>query len=93
MEALCCAQHLETLELVRCQEISDEGLQLVAQFSRLSILRLIKCLGVSDEGLRPLVGSHKLDTLAVEDCPQISERGVFGAARSVCFRQDLSWMY
>ncbi|XP_008228751.1 PREDICTED: F-box/LRR-repeat protein 14 [Prunus mume] len=93
MEALCLAQYLETLELVRCQEISDEGLQHVGQFPRLSILRLIKCLGVSDDGLKPLVGSYKLELLAVEDCPQISERGVLGAAKSVSFRQDLSWLY
>jgi F-box/leucine-rich repeat protein 2/20 len=93
MEALCSAHYLETLELVRCQEISDEGLQLVGQFPRLCILRLKKCLGVTDDGLYPLAGTDKLDFLAVEDCPQISERGVQGAARSVSFRQDLSWMY
>jgi F-box/leucine-rich repeat protein 2/20 len=93
MEALCSAHYLETLELVRCQEISDEGLQLVGQFPRLCILRLKKCLGVTDDGLYPLAGADKLDFLAVEDCPQISERGVQGAARSVSFRQDLSWMY
>lgn len=93
MEALCSAHYLEILELARCQEISDEGLQLVCQFPHLSILRLRKCLGVTDDGLKPLVGSHKLDLLAVEDCPQVSERGVQGAARSVSFRQDLSWMY
>lgn len=93
MEALCSAQCLETLELVRCQEISDEGLQLVGQFPRLCILRLRKCLGITDDGLKPLVGSYKLELLAVEDCPQISERGIQGAARSVSFRQDLSWMY
>ncbi|KAB1218762.1 F-box/LRR-repeat protein 14 [Morella rubra] len=34
MEALCSAQYLETLELVRCQEVSDEGLH---QFPRLCI--------------------------------------------------------
>ncbi|KAJ4718569.1 F-box/LRR-repeat protein 14-like [Melia azedarach] len=93
MEALCSAYYLEILELVRCQEISDEGLQLACQFPRLSILRLRKCLGVTDDGLKPLVGSYKLNSLAVEDCPQISERGVQGAAKSVSFRQDLSWMY
>nr|KYP37937.1 F-box/LRR-repeat protein 14 [Cajanus cajan] len=93
MEALCAAEYLESLELVRCQEISDEGLQLVSQFPRLCILRLSKCLGISDDGLKPLVGSLKLDSLAIEDCPQISERGVQGAAKSVSFRQDLSWMY
>lgn len=93
MEALCSAEYLESLKLVRCQEISDEGLQLVSQFPRLCILQLSKCLGVSDDGLKPLVGSFKLDFLSVEDCPQISERGVQGAAKSVCFRQDLSWMY
>ncbi|GAV70915.1 LRR_6 domain-containing protein [Cephalotus follicularis] len=93
MESLCSAQYLETLELVRCQEISDEGLQLVSQFPRLSVLRLTKCLGVTDDGLKPLVGSYKLDLLTVEDCPQISDRGVQGAARTLSFRQDLSWMY
>ncbi|XP_045807001.1 F-box/LRR-repeat protein 14-like [Trifolium pratense] len=93
MEALCTAEYLESLELVRCQEISDEGLQLVSQFPRLCILRLCKCLGISDDGLKPLVGSFKLDFLAVEDCPQVSERGVQGAAKFVSFRQDLSWMY
>ncbi|KAK6259299.1 hypothetical protein SCA6_013773 [Theobroma cacao] len=67
MEALCSAQHLETSELVRCQEISDKGLQLLS--------------------------SYKLNLLAVEDCPQISERAIHGAARSISFRQDLSWMY
>ncbi|KAK7270637.1 hypothetical protein RJT34_25943 [Clitoria ternatea] len=93
MEALCWADFLESLELVRCQEISDAGLQLVSQFPQLRILRLSKCLGISDDGLKPLVGSMKLDLLAIEDCPQISERGVQGAAKSVSFRQDLSWMY
>ncbi|GLU22008.1 hypothetical protein SLE2022_381110 [Rubroshorea leprosula] len=93
MEALCSAEHLETLELVRCQEISDEGLQLVSQFPLLRVLRLSKCLGITDDGLKPLVGSFKLDLLSVEDCSQISERGIQGAARSVSFRQDLSWMY
>lgn len=93
MEALCSAQCLESLEFVRCQEISDEGLQLVILFPRLSVLMLRKCLGVTDEGLKPLVGSNKLGFLTVEDCPQISERGIQGAARSVSFRQDLSWMY
>ncbi|KAF2301456.1 hypothetical protein GH714_024400 [Hevea brasiliensis] len=93
MEALCSAPYLETLELARCQEISDEGLQIVGQFPCLCILRLRKCLGITDDGLKPLVNSHKLEFLTVEDCPQISERGVQGAARSVSFRQDLSWMY
>ena len=93
MEALCSAQYLETLELVRCQEITDEGLQLVAQFPQLSVLRLGKCLGVTDDGFKPLAGSYKLESLTVEDCPQISERGVQGAARSVSFKQDLSWLY
>lgn len=93
MEALCSAEYLEILELVGCQEISDEGLQLVSQFSQLCILELKKCLGLTNDGLKPLVGSYKLDRLVVEDCPRISERGVQGAARSVSFRQDLSWMY
>ncbi|ESQ27098.1 hypothetical protein EUTSA_v10018507mg [Eutrema salsugineum] len=93
MEALCSAQNLEILELVQCQEVSDEGLILASQFPCLAVLKLSKCLGVTDDGLRPLVGSQKLDLLVVEDCPQVSRRGVHGAATSVSFRQDLSWMY
>lgn len=93
MESLCSAKHLETLELVRCQEISDEGIQFVGQFPCLRVLRLSKCLGVSDEGLQPLVGSDKLEILDVEGCPQISERGAQGAARCVSFKHDLSWLY
>lgn len=93
MQALCAAEHLEMLELTMCQEITDEGLQLAAQFPQLCILKLSKCLGVTDDGLKPLVRSHKLKVLAVDDCPQISERGVQGAAHSVSFKQDLSWMY
>lgn len=93
MEALCFAQHLEFLQFVRCQEVSDEGLQHVIHFPSLRTLRLVKCLGVTDDGLKPLVGSQKLELLVVEDCPQISERGLQGAAESVSFRQDLSWMY
>lgn len=92
MEALVSAGYLEILELVGCQEVTDEGLQLVGQFPELAVLRLSKCLGVTDEGLKPLVGASKLEMLAVEDCPQISERGVQGAAKSVTFRRDLSWM-
>ncbi|XP_077217251.1 RNI-like superfamily protein [Tasmannia lanceolata] len=93
MEALCSAHFLDTLELVKCQEISDEGVQLVRHFPCLSTLKFSKCLGVTDTGLKPLVGSQKLELLIVEDCPQISEKGVQGAARSVSYRQDLSWMY
>ncbi|GAB2250229.1 hypothetical protein Droror1_Dr00013588 [Drosera rotundifolia] len=92
MEALCSAKWLETLDLVKCQEVSDEGLQLVAQFPQLQTLRLSKCLGVTDLGLKPLVGTYKLRLLTIEDCPWISSRGVRGTARSVSFRQDLSWM-
>ncbi|KAI4324680.1 hypothetical protein MLD38_030146 [Melastoma candidum] len=93
MEALSSAQYLESLEFVRCQEITDEGVQLAIHFPRLNVLRLVKCLGVSDDGMKPLIGSCKLESLVVEDCPQISLRGIQGVAKSVSYRQDLSWMY
>ncbi|XP_071693618.1 F-box/LRR-repeat protein 14-like [Rutidosis leptorrhynchoides] len=93
MEAICCCDHLESLELVRCQEISDEGLELVAKYPRLRVLRLTKCLGVTDDGFRPLIGSCKLEHLVVNDCPQVSYTGLQGAAKYVSFKQDLSWMY
>ncbi|KAL9231995.1 hypothetical protein vseg_007147 [Gypsophila vaccaria] len=93
MDALRSAESLQTLELVKCQEISDDGLQLTAQFAKLSVLRLRQCLGVTDDGFKPLKGLYKLEFLSVEDCPQVSESGLQGTARTVSFRQDLSWMH
>ncbi|KAK9080612.1 hypothetical protein SSX86_000370 [Deinandra increscens subsp. villosa] len=93
MEALCGSDHLQTLELVRCQEISDEGLEFVARCPWLRVLRLTKCLGVTDDGFKPLIGSCKLELLVVSDCPQVSLSGVQGAAKSVSYKLDLSWMY
>ncbi|KAK1268656.1 F-box/LRR-repeat protein 14 [Acorus gramineus] len=93
MEALCSANLLSTLELVQCQEISDEGIQFISRYPLLTALKLSKCLGVTDLGLKPLVGSKKLEVLMVEDCPQISEEGVQGIARSVSYKQDMSWLY
>ncbi|KAL8139371.1 hypothetical protein V2J09_005392 [Rumex salicifolius] len=93
MAALCSSCSLESLELVRCQEISDDGVSLASQYPKLRVLQLRKCLGVTDTGLRPLVGLDKLDFLGVEDCPLVSQSGVIGAAKSVSFKQDLSWMH
>ncbi|XP_010244920.1 PREDICTED: F-box/LRR-repeat protein 14-like [Nelumbo nucifera] len=94
MKALCSAHFLETLELVRCQEISDEGLQFVGQIPHLRFLKIVRCLHVTDNGLKPLVGSHKLGMLTVEECPCISQQGVQGAARSVSYKGDPknTWM-
>ncbi|KAI3686292.1 hypothetical protein L1987_79966 [Smallanthus sonchifolius] len=93
MEALCGSDHLETLELIRCQEISDEGLKFVAHYPWLRVLRLTKCLGVTDDGFKALISSCKLEQLVVNDCPQVSLSGVQGAAKSVSYKLDLSWMY
>ncbi|KAJ0750930.1 putative leucine-rich repeat domain superfamily, F-box-like domain superfamily [Helianthus debilis subsp. tardiflorus] len=93
MEALCGSDYLQTLELTRCQEISDEGLEFVARYPWLRVLRLTKCLGVTDDGFKPLIGLCKLEQLVVNDCPQVSLKGVQGAAKSVSYKQDLSWMY
>ena len=38
MEALCAAHSLEILELIKCQEVTDEGLQLVTHFPCLSVM-------------------------------------------------------
>lgn len=94
MEALCSSSStsLEKLELIRCQEVSDEGLRLLVGFPRLSCVTLRKCLGITDYGLQPLQGLKKLGTLMVEDCPQISEKAVRAAARSASYAQDLSWL-
>ncbi|XP_072953650.1 F-box/LRR-repeat protein 14 [Typha angustifolia] len=93
MKALRRLQFLETLELVKCQEVTDAGIQLIIHFPRLTNLTLCRCLGVSDIGLEPLVGSRKLESLTVKDCPQVSQEGVEGAARSVSYMQDMSWLY
>lgn len=92
MDALCSAHFLQVLELVKCQDVTDEGIQHVVNFPSLTTLKLYKCLGLSDAGLKPLVGSGKLDSLVVEECPLISENGVQGAAKYVSYRQDFSWM-
>ncbi|KAL9670123.1 hypothetical protein QQ045_007674 [Rhodiola kirilowii] len=94
MEGLCSsAEYLESLELFRCQDISDDGIQFLAKFPRLRAVRLTNCMGITDEGMKPLVESHKLALLVVEDCPLVSEEGIQGAAKTVTFRQDLSWLY
>ncbi|KAG6510683.1 F-box/LRR-repeat protein 14-like [Zingiber officinale] len=93
MEALSTAPYLQTLKLVKCQEVTDEGMQLIACFPCLTTLSLCKCLGITDDGFKLLIGLHKLDLLMVEDCPQISEDGVQRAARVVSYKQDLSWLY
>ncbi|KAH0459105.1 hypothetical protein IEQ34_011919 [Dendrobium chrysotoxum] len=93
MKALCAAQCLQLLELTKCQKISDEGLEHIIKSPSLKTIKLCKCLGVTDTGLKPLVNSHKLDLLIVEGCPQISEEGIKGAARSISYKQDLSWLY
>ena len=92
MDALCSAHFLQVLELVKCQDVTEEGIQHVVNFPSLTTLKLYKCLGLSDAGLKPLVGSGKLDSLVVEECPLISENGVQGAAKYVSYRQDFSWM-
>ncbi|KAK1435663.1 hypothetical protein QVD17_01429 [Tagetes erecta] len=89
MEALCGCDHLQSLELVRCQEISDEGLECVAHNPWLRVLRLTRCVGVTDDGFKPLISSCKLETLVVNDCPQVSFMGVQGAAKSVSYSQNL----
>ncbi|KAH7688438.1 Leucine rich repeat proteins some proteins containing F-box protein [Dioscorea alata] len=93
LNSCCFFNDVDHLELVKCQEITDEGIMLVVSFPYLNTLKLCKCLGVTDDGLKPLVGSGKLGTLIVEGCPQISEDGVQGTARPVSYKQDLSWLY
>lgn len=93
MGTLRSAHFLQVLELVKCQDVTDEGIRHIVNFPSLNSLKLSKCLGVTDAGLKPLVLSGKLDSLMVEDCLLISENGIRGAARHVSYRQDLSWMY
>ncbi|KAJ7535229.1 hypothetical protein O6H91_12G025700 [Diphasiastrum complanatum] len=92
MEALCFSQSLEVLELVQCQEVSDEGLKCIRS-SNLKDIRLCRCLGISNAGFSSLIGFRSLDMLRVEDCPQITKEGIEGSAKVISFRRDLSWMY
>lgn len=93
MEALCVAHSLETLKLIQCQEVSDDGLQHIRHLASLKHLKLSKCLEISDVGLTAFIGSHKLESLEVEDCPKISEKGTQGTAKMVSFSCDTSWLY
>lgn len=93
MEALSSAPFLERLELERCQEVTDLGIQFVLRFPSLAELTICRCLGVTDDGLKPFVESKLLDSLVVKDCPRISDQGVRRAARRIAYSQDLSWLF
>ncbi|XP_047313014.1 F-box/LRR-repeat protein 14-like [Impatiens glandulifera] len=94
MKALSSAQFLETLEIMRCQQITDEGMKVLSGLPNLRYLFIVKCLGITDNAFKPLFESYKLDELGVFDCPNISPQGVCGRGIASCvrYRQDLTWM-
>ncbi|XP_020578556.1 F-box/LRR-repeat protein 14 [Phalaenopsis equestris] len=93
MRVLGASQCLQVLELSKCHNVTDRGLAHIIKLPSIKTVKLFKCVGVSDIGLNPLVDTHKLDLLAVEDCPYITDTGIKGAAKSIVYKQDLSWMY
>ena len=93
MEALSSAPFLESLEIERCQKVTDLGIGIVLRLKCLANLTICRCLGVTDHGLKPFVDSKLLDSLVVKDCPHISEQGVHGTARRIAYSRDLSWFF
>ena len=83
MMALSSDPLLETLELVDCREITDDGLRFIVRTPSLINLTLRLCKRVTDVGVAELVRSQKLESLIIEGCRRVSEQAMQGAGRSV----------
>ena len=63
-EVMISSPHRTSLKLVRCEYVSDDGLQALAGLTALTDLNLSWCFQVSEDGLRALVGlthlTHRL---------------------------------
>ncbi|CAM6100562.1 unnamed protein product [Calypogeia fissa] len=92
MLAVCQSESLESLELINCHEVTDEGLKLVAG-SNLTELKVCRCFGLTEAWLTPLRASKTLARLNVEDCPEISQEAILGAADVVSYKCTYPWNY
>jgi hypothetical protein len=59
-----------------CDEVSDDGLRLLAGLTALTGLNLKYCMQVSDNGLQALAGLTALTILNLEGCEQVSDNGL-----------------
>uniref|UniRef100_A0A0E0HJD1 F-box domain-containing protein n=2 Tax=Oryza TaxID=4527 RepID=A0A0E0HJD1_ORYNI len=93
MEALSCAQFLETLELMQCVAVTDVGMRFLAQSPCLKNLTLQMCYEVTDDGVCEVAHARDLESLTVESCNQISVEALHGAAKSVHYKVDCPSYY
>ena len=63
-----CLPHLQTLILVNCSEVNDDGIKHVAKHMKgLCYMKLETCCGVGDASVHALVGLLKLSVLVLVD--------------------------
>jgi F-box/leucine-rich repeat protein 2/20 len=90
MKALSSSPNLETLELIRCVEVTDAGMHFIAHTPCLSNLTLRMCQYVTDVGMAELGRAHKLESLVIECCRGVSLQAVQGVAKSVHYSSEAS---
>jgi F-box/leucine-rich repeat protein 2/20 len=90
MKALSSSPHLETLELIVCEAVTDVGMRFIAHTPCLSNLTLRMCNRVTDVGVAELGRAHKLESLVIDYCHAISLQAAQGVAKSVHYSMDRS---
>lgn len=66
---------LKTLDLARCMNITDEGLQACSQLTAITSLNLAG-LKISNHALEHVAKLTKLTKLSLQDCPEVTALGV-----------------
>ena len=90
MQVICTSESLRTLHLTLCPQLTDVGIQHIAQ-SQLQHVSLCRCVNLTDRGFVRLLGLKRLVSLRVEGCPAVSEGSIMGLAKHVTHRQE--WIY
>ena len=87
--------NLQDLNLTKCPDITDDGLEHLASLKELRNLSLEGCYRITDDGLKHLSPLKELRNLSLEGCDRISDNGLkhlasFTELRSLslakCFR-------
>lgn len=68
--------NLQTLNLTRCYQITDQGLASLSQLKQLQTLHLEECIVITDERLASLAQLKQLRTLNLTECDQITDEGL-----------------
>ncbi|XP_043703540.1 F-box protein At3g58530-like [Telopea speciosissima] len=86
------SQNLTTLDLAKCNKITDQALEAIGAASSLRVLNLRGCSLVTDWGLASLATgstSRTLKKLVLTECDQITDHGV-SLLQQIYFLQELN---